>query len=155
MTKQKEPSRFHHQNTLTKYALSGDSESFGEAIRADQKALEALLEIFGLSDDPQKYYKLALRLARMLYPEPKKRGRKSTWSPLRRLQVVTLIEEKIDPSDPAKGISWACRQLANKEPFLSESAEVLRKVYHNTKKDLQVVSSARRPTPQRARKGTH
>ena len=46
--------------------------------------------------DPRFFQMLALELARELYPEPKRRGRKNKWTPLIRAVLVVEVERRIE-----------------------------------------------------------
>ncbi len=140
MSKKKTSARFHGKTDKDKYATSSDSRRSIDTTKGDHEILEQHVQYFEIAEGPSKYYDLSLCLAQALDPATQKRGRKGKWSPLRKLQVVSLVEKKIDPKDPAKGITWACRQVANKEPFPSDSADVLRKVYHDTIRMIRAAS---------------
>ncbi len=107
----------------------------------DMRKMFLLCEHYGIKDGPHMFYSLALVLAREIYPEPKKRGRKTKWTPLNKGALVVEVERLVKPNDPAYGVEWACRQLAKREPWLSfveekegdnrspDPAEALRKIY--------------------------
>lgn len=128
-------------------ALDDDRlREFIERQAADDHAkLLLLCEHHGIKPSPSMYYELALALARELYPEPKKRGRRSKWTDLNRGTLVVEVERIAKPDDPSYGVAWACQQLAKREPWLSfletaesgcsspDPAEALRRVYYDSK----------------------
>jgi len=102
---------------------------------------------YGIESGPYQFMELALALARELYPEPKKRGRKSKWTALNKGALVVEVERLIRPNDPAHGVEWACSQLAKREPWASfieekesgtispDPAEALRQIYFDFRGD--------------------
>lgn len=115
-----------------------DLEKYGQW--GDRFKLGLLAAEYGIPAGPDQYYELALELARQLYPEPKKRGRKSKWTPTTKTALIADIERRVDPNDLTHGIDWACNQICKKEPWLSfidekeclnsNKAEVLRQAYY-------------------------
>lgn len=113
----------------------------------DHSKLLLLCRQYGIQEGPYMFYELALALARELYPDPKKRGRKSKWTILNRGALVVEIERLTKNDDPGHGIAWAAKQLAKREPWKSfleikeanttnpDSAEALRKAYYDFKND--------------------
>ncbi len=113
----------------------------------DHTKLLLLCQHHGIKESPSMFYQLALALAREIYPEPEKRGRKSKWTALNQGALVVEIERLVSPGDPTHGVVWACQQIAKREPWKSfleikESAttspdptEALRKVYYNFRTD--------------------
>lgn len=113
----------------------------------DHSKLLLLCRRYGIQASPVMFYELALALARELYPEPKKRGRKSKWTMLNKGALVVEIERLAKPDDPAHGVEWACKQVAKREPWKSflevkestgtnpDPAESLRKVYYDFRTD--------------------
>lgn len=118
-----------------------------EWVSEDHAKLLMLCQHYGIHDSPGMIYQLALALAREIYPEPKKRGRKSKWTALNKGALVAEIERLVKPGDPAHGVEWACNQLAKREPWASfleikeggtlgpDSAEALRRVYYDFRSD--------------------
>lgn len=108
----------------------------------DRAKLELLCQHYGIEDSPHKFYELALKLARELHPEPRKRGRKTKWTGLAMGALLVEIDRIKSTDDPLHGVEWACGQLAKTEPWLSfletkdsnnfasDPAEALRKVYY-------------------------
>lgn len=89
--------------------------------------MRALANTFGLNNsDPRKWFYLALQLAQLKYPEPKKAGRKMKWDKQTRLLLLTAIDEMIDPADSTKGVNRACKKLAKIQPWQSllQDAEI-------------------------------
>lgn len=113
----------------------------------ERSKLMFLCQGYGIQHGPSMFYELALRLARELFPEPKKRGRKSKWTTLNKGALVVEIERLHKPGDPSHGIEWACSQIAKREPWKSfleikesaitspDPAEALRKVYYDFRAD--------------------
>lgn len=116
-----------------------------EKIRAwqkedDQKLLLLCLH-YEISTGPDMFKELAVVLARELYPEKKKRGRKSKWVEAIKAVLVVEIERLVQPLNASFGVERACKQLAKCEPWKSflevkeshissaDSAEALRKIY--------------------------
>lgn len=119
-------------------------EKVAEWVKEDQSKLLLLCQHYGIQTNPFMFYELALALARKLYPEPKKRGRKSKWTALNQGALVVEIERLTIPNDPARGVNWACTKLAKREPWESfletkegdttpDPAEALRQVYYDFK----------------------
>jgi hypothetical protein len=106
----------------------------------DDSKLRLLCQHHGIPEGPLMYRQLALVLARELYPESK-RGRPSKWTWLAQGMLVVEIERLVKPGDPAFGVTWACKQLAKREPWKSfletreseatgpDPAEAMRQVY--------------------------
>lgn len=113
----------------------------------DQSKLILLCQHFGIQASPFMFYELALALARELYPEPKKRGRKTKWSWINQGMLVVEVERLVKPGDTAHGVDWACQQLAKREPWKSfleikesditnpDPAEALRRIYYGFRDD--------------------
>lgn len=113
----------------------------------DHSRLLLLCQHYGIQTSPFLFYELALALARELYPEPKKRGRKSKWTALNKGALVVEVERLHKPEDPAHGVEWACQQIAKREPWKSflegkestvtspDPAEALRQVYYDFRTD--------------------
>ena len=113
----------------------------------DMRKMFLLCEHYGIKDGPHMFYSLALVLAREIYPEPKKRGRKSKWTALNKGALVVEVERHIRPNDPTHGVEWACNLLSKREPWASfiqakesgtlgpDPAESLRKIYFDFRND--------------------
>ena len=118
-----------------------------EWVSEDHAKLLMLCQHHGIQEGPIMFYQLALTLARELYPEPKKRGRKSKWTLLNKGALVVEVERLVNPGDPAHGVEWACQQLAKHEPWASflgikeggtfgpDPAEALRQIYYDFRDD--------------------
>ena len=98
--------------------------------------LRALAHAFGLDDEPNMWFYLALKLAQLHYPEPKSAGRKMKWSKQNRDLLRMSVDQIFDPSDTSHGVNYACKILANKEPWFSllggkpNQSEALRVQYY-------------------------
>ena len=113
----------------------------------DHSKLLMLCRQYEIKNSPTMFYELALALARKLYPEPKKSGRKSKWTLLNKGALVVEVERLVIPGDPSHGVEWACKQLAKREPWLSfidakgegtlgpDPTEVLRRIYFDFRSD--------------------
>jgi hypothetical protein len=128
-----------------------DDGSLGEHLKKygeeDSAKLLLLCQHYGIQASPIMFYQLALALARELYPEPKKRGRKSKWTVLNKGALVVEVERLVKPDDRAHGVAWACQQLAKQEPWASfletkegdtfdpDPAEALRQIYYDFQSD--------------------
>ena len=109
--------------------------------KEDHEKLLLLCQRYGIQASPSMYYDLSLALAREMYPELKKRGRKSKWTTLNKGALVVEVERLMRPKDPAHGVEWACKQLAKREPWTSfleakeggtlgpDPAEAMRRIY--------------------------
>lgn len=87
--------------------------------KEDHSKLLLLCTHYGIPAGPRMFYDLSLVLARELYPEPKKRGRKSKWTAPNQGALVVEIERLVKPGDSAHGVRWAAKQLAKREPWKS------------------------------------
>lgn len=113
----------------------------------DHSKLLLLCEHYDIQARSSMFYELALALAREIYPEPRKRGRKSKWTELNQGALVVEVERLANPDDPAHGVERACEQLSRREPWKSfleskeseltspDPAEALRKVYYDFRAD--------------------
>ena len=93
------------------------------------------------------WYKLALTLARELFPEPQKKGRKAKWTDLIKGALVVEVERHVRSDDQKYGAKWACTQLAKREPWKSflekkddsnstpDPVEALRKIYFDFREE--------------------
>ncbi len=120
---------------------SARRQKVAQWVDEDHSKLLLLCQQYGIQDSPSMFYQLALALARELYPEPRKRGRKSKWTALNKAALVVEVEQLVSPNDQAHGVEWACKQLAKREPWASfieakedgtshpDPAEALRTVY--------------------------
>ncbi len=101
--------------------------------------LRALAHAFGLDDEPNMWFYLALKLAQLHYPEPKKAGRKLKWDIQSRKVLLAEVERMVDPSDQTHGVNHSCKILANMQPWLSllggklNQSEALRAQYYLAK----------------------
>jgi hypothetical protein len=123
------------------------SERAKEYSEEDSAKLQLLCLHYGIQSSPSMFYELALELAREIYPEAKKSGRKSKWTELIQAALVVEVERLKRPNDPAHGAEWACEQLAKRKPWKSfiekkessksspDPAEALRKKYYDFRND--------------------
>ena len=107
----------------------------------NDRNLQALCDHFRIARGNDMYRSLALELALRLYPTPRRRGATTKWNSLSGPALVVEMERLIDPTNSAKGASWAARQLAKTSHWKSfvgtktssatspNPAEVLRKQY--------------------------
>ncbi len=132
-------------------AALGDDGSLGDRLKKyseeDSGKLQLLCQHHGIQASPIMFYELALALAREIYPEPKKRGRKSKWTALNKGALVVEVERLVRPNDLAHGVEWACKQLSKREPWASfleakeggtlspDPAEALRQIYFDFRGD--------------------
>lgn len=131
-------------------ALQGEDylQEFAKSVtRKETSKLLLLCQHFGIKSGPGMFYQLSLELARQLYPEPKKRGRKLKWTMQNMGALVVEVERIIKPDEPKYGISWACKQLATREPWTSflekkdgkeritDPGEAIRRIYYDFCKD--------------------
>lgn len=115
--------------------------------KEDRPKLLMLCQHYRIVESPNMYYELSLELARELFPEPKKPGRRSKWTALIKGVLVVEVERLVRPDDPSHGVEWACKQLAKREPWQSflevkegvtfgpDPAEALRQVYYGYRGD--------------------
>lgn len=125
----------------------GISRQIKEWVDDDHGKLLMLCKHYGIKEDVGMFYQLALTLAREIYPEPKKRGRKSKWTILIKGVLVVEVERLMRPDDPAYGVEWACTQLSKREPWASfiekkesgtlapDPTEALRQTYYDFRND--------------------
>jgi hypothetical protein len=131
-------------------ALRGDEsldDRLKEYVEEDHAKLLLLCQHYGIQNSPAMFYQLSLALAREIYPEPKKRGRKSKWTDLNKGALIVEIERLVVPGDTSHGVVWACTQLAKREPWVSfleakegdtsnpDPAEALRRIYFSFRND--------------------
>lgn len=122
-------------------------QCIAEWAREDHANLVMLSKKYKIDEGPQMFYQLALALARELYPEPKRGGRKSKWTMLNKGALVVEVERLVRPDDPSHGVEWACNQLAKREPWASflekkesgtlgpDPGEALRQIYFDFRAD--------------------
>ncbi|HEY8036488.1 MAG TPA: hypothetical protein VIF37_12980 [Methylobacter sp.] len=122
-----------------------DLDRFKKYENEDMLRMQTLCFKHGIQESPSMWYDLALILARELYPERKKAGRKSKWTDLNKCYVVVEIERMMGGG--VKTVDSAAYQLSKKEPWRSfietkdldttsaDPGEVLRKIYFSTHKD--------------------
>lgn len=146
--------RFQSEETRKPGLLAAalwDDGSLGDRLKKyseeDSAKLQLLCQHYGIQASPIMFYELALTLAREIYPEPKKRGRKSKWTVLNKGALVVEVERLIRPNDLAHGVEWACKQLSKREPWASfleakeggtlgpDPAEALRQIYFDFRGD--------------------
>src|SRR5512139_2938051 len=108
-----------------------------EWVDADHAKLLTLCKHFGIKTSQRMFYELSLALARELYPEPKTSGTRRKWTWLNQGALVVEIKRLVKRGDPARGFTWAAKQLANREPWKSfvgknsNPGEALRKAYQD------------------------
>ena len=83
------PSSRHLSPLDDKDSARGKIESWAEE---DLSKLKALCAEFRIQEGPDMYLFLSLELARLHYPEPKKRGRKNKWTD--QLKCMLLLRSK-------------------------------------------------------------
>lgn len=118
-----------------------------KSVEEDYAKLLLLCKQYGIKQGESMFFQLSLALAREIYPEPKKRGRKTKWTDLNKGALVVEVERLVNADDPAHGVEWACRVLAGREPWESflemkegsnfgpDAAEALRQVYFKFRRD--------------------
>jgi hypothetical protein len=144
------PGLWFQSEEARKPGLLEDDGSLRDRIKKyseeDSAKLLLLCRHHGIQASPFMFYELALALAREIYPEPKKRGRKSKWTWLNMGALVVEVERLVTPNDPAHGVEWACQQLSKRELWASflekkegtlspDPAEALRQIYFNFRGD--------------------
>lgn len=117
------------------------SDTIKKHVDEDYAKLLLLCKQYGIERGEPMFFQLSLALAREIYPEPKKRGRKSKWTDLNKGALVVEVERLVNADNPAHGVAWACNQLSRREPWKSfievksgdasspDSAEALRHIY--------------------------
>jgi hypothetical protein len=123
--------------------LMTDEQKIARLSEWDNEDFEIMLKIceeHGITS----WYELALKLAKELYTEPKKKGRKTKWMDYEKGVLVVEVERLLDDK---KTIESACYQLSKIEPWKSfvetkddvttspDPGEVLRKIYIAFKND--------------------
>jgi len=125
-------------NAQVSSAIEYSTEQFARRELENLK-LRALAHAFGLDNEPDMWFNLALKLAQLHYPEPKKTGRRLKWDIQSRKVLLAEVERMVDPSDQTHGINHSCKILANMEPWLSllggklNQSEALRAQYYLAK----------------------
>ena len=140
-------------------ALQGTDELTALVAEYSKEDLEKLLQLcsyYGIQNSPGMFYGLALALATEFVPgfqEKVTRGRDVKWSFSRMQQVHDAIERLVDPSDRAKTLKWAAKQVANckqYKDFVSskesansspDPAEVMRKIYYEFKRRVKKIQT--------------
>ncbi|CAN1538465.1 hypothetical protein MCEMIEM12_01652 [Burkholderiaceae bacterium] len=102
---------------LANTALEYSTEQFARR-ELEKLKLRALAHAFGLDDEPNMWFYLSLKLAQLHYPEPKSVGRKMKWTKQNRILLRKSVDQIVIPTDPSHGVNYACKILANKEPWL-------------------------------------
>ncbi|NOU20751.1 MAG: hypothetical protein HOO93_03010 [Methyloglobulus sp.] len=122
-------------------------EKSKQLVQDDMLNMLALCDKYHIKQSHNMWYELALSIARECYPEPQKKGRKSKWNGFKTAVLVVELERLIDLKNPSKGVQWASKQLAKKEPWKSfiefkdsnltspDPAETIRKIYFDFKDD--------------------
>jgi len=86
--------------------------------------LRALARLFEIeNDDPNMWFSIAMKLAQLRYPEPRKAGRKIKWDKESRQLLIEEVKKLVVRGDSSKGISNACNVLSKKEPWKNLLAE--------------------------------
>jgi hypothetical protein len=121
--------------------------------KEDEQKLRLLCRSYEIATSPDMYKRLALELARKLYPEKKKRGRKSKWIEAIKGVLVVEVERLMSHGNINRSVEWACNTLAKREPWTSfleikessdsspDPAEVLRKIYFEFRETLWVTTA--------------
>ena len=123
-------------------ALEYSTEQFARR-ELESLKLRALAHAFGLDDEPNMWFYLALKLAQLRYPEPKKAGRKLKWNNQLRLLLLNEIDRMVDPSDSTNGVNRACKNLAKIQPWqlllvgVENPSEALRAQYYIAKDKIK------------------
>jgi len=129
-------------NAQADSAIEYSTEQF--ALRElENLKLRALAHAFGLDDEPNMWFYLALKLAQLHYPEPKKAGRKLKWDQQIRLLLLSAVDRMVDPSDSTNGVNRACKNLAKIQPWqllvavVENPSEALRAQYYIAKDKIK------------------
>lgn len=116
-------------------------------VEEDYNKLLLLCKQYGIKQGESMFFQLSLALAREIYPEPKKRGRKSKWTDLNKGALVVEVERLVVPNNNSRSVAWACNQLSKREPWKSfievkrddtsspDPAEALRQIYFDFRGD--------------------
>ena len=96
---------------------STEKYAHDELLRLKMRVLARTFDLD--NNDPEKWFYLALRLAQLNYPEPKKAGRKLKWNNQIRLLLLNEVDRMVDPLDSNNGINRACIKLAKSQPWQS------------------------------------
>lgn len=120
------------------------SERIAEWNNEDYEIMLKICEEHGITFGVGSWYGLALKLAKELYTEPKKKGRKTKWTDYEKGVLVVEVERLLDDK---KTIESVCYHLSKIEPWKSfvetkdddttspDPSEVLRKIYIAFKND--------------------
>ena len=111
--------RFPHPETRRLEILMTDeqiNERIAEWNEEDYKIMLKLCEEHGIFAHMGGWYGLALKLAKELYTDTKKRGRKTKWNDYTKGILVVEVERLLKNK---KGIESACYQLSKIEPWKS------------------------------------
>ena len=127
--------------------IEEESELRANWAKEDMEKLYLLGEQYNLSAiDPRFFQMLALELARELYPEPKRRGRKNKWTPLIRAVLVVEVERRIEKGEAKRPLKTICYELSQRDPwesFVEEKEDdltnpdpgaVIERIYQDSKK---------------------
>lgn len=123
-------------------ALEYSTEQFARR-ELEYLKLRALAHAFGLDDEPNMWFYLALKLAQLHYPEPKKAGRKLKWNNQHRLLLRNEVDRMVDPSDSTNGVNRVCKKLAKIQPWqllvegVGNPSEALRAQYYIAKDKIK------------------
>jgi hypothetical protein len=141
---------FPPERHIASFGLNPDPKEFKAYQVREQEALDLLCHSYDIAPGPAMYYTLALKLARELFVEQKKRGSKTKWDLSRRVRLVLAVESLIGSKRGTRGVEWACIQLSNKDEwssFLSKSgkssvdpAQSLRQNYYKSLKDGETMN---------------
>jgi len=96
---------------------STEKYAHDELLRLKMRVLARTFDLD--NDDPERWFYLALRLAQLKYPEPKKAGRKLKWNNQIRLLLLNEVDRMVDPIDSKNGVNRACKKLAKSQPWQS------------------------------------
>ena len=123
-------------------------------VNEEYEKLMLLCEYYKIEENNLMFYQLSTALAREIvkgFQVKKKRGRGVKWDYGTTNQLMAEIEQLIEPENSYKGVTYATRILATKEPWKSfvstksgtisaEPDEALRQVYYREKRRIREIS---------------
>jgi hypothetical protein len=134
-----EPIRTKPVESATYY--STEKYAHDELLRLKMRVLAHSFDLH--NDDPDTWFYLALNLAQLHYPEPKKAGRKLKWNNQHRLLLLNEVDRMVDPSDSTNGVNRVCKKLAKTQPWqllvegVGNPSEALRAQYYIAKDKIK------------------
>lgn len=98
----------------------------------DMEQMELLREQYGIPDIPSKWYRLALEMAREMYPKPLKRGPKTKWNEY----VCGILVVEVDRLVRSSGnsLNWAYETLGKRprwRKFVTKQKDALGSKQHS------------------------